>query len=92
MPPDFCNIATCAARVMLIEAGPRVLAGFAEGLAAYAQRSLERLGVEVELRQTVSARSSNRLVLGDRHHEAGTIIPPALTGTAAASHGRSGAA
>src|ERR1700693_6049123 len=40
--PDFRNIDTCTARVVLIEAGPRVLAGFAEELSAYAQRSLER--------------------------------------------------
>jgi NADH dehydrogenase len=45
--PDFRNIDTRTARVVLIEAGPRVLAGFAEELSAYAQRSLERLGVEV---------------------------------------------
>ena len=36
---------------MLIEAGPRVLAGFPEDLSAYAQRSLEKLGVEVVLGQ-----------------------------------------
>ena len=34
--------------MVLIEAGPRVLAGFPDDLSAYAQRSLERLGVEVD--------------------------------------------
>src|SRR5205823_5100627 len=52
--PDFRNIDTRAARVILVEAGPRVLAGFAADLSAYAQRSLKRLGVEVELDQPVS--------------------------------------
>src|SRR5262249_1462526 len=39
--PDFRHIDTRTARVVLIEAGPRVLAGFAEELSAYAQRALE---------------------------------------------------
>ena len=42
LPPDFRNIDTHKARVVLIEAGPRVLAGFADDLSAYAQRSLEK--------------------------------------------------
>src|SRR6201996_7891427 len=46
--PDFRNIDTRTARVVLIEAGPRVLAGFAEDLSAYAQRALQQLGVEIE--------------------------------------------
>ena len=37
LPPDFRNIDTHKARVVLIEAGPRVLAGFADDLSAYAQ-------------------------------------------------------
>ena len=41
LPPDFRNIDTHQARVVLIEAGPRVLAGFADDLSAYAQASLE---------------------------------------------------
>src|SRR5882757_4615398 len=40
LPPDFRNIDTHKARVVLVEAGPRVLAGFPEDLSAYAQRSL----------------------------------------------------
>jgi thioredoxin reductase len=72
--PDFRNIDTRTARVVLIEAGPRVLAGFAEDLSAYAQRSLERLGVEVELGQPVSECSSDRVVFGGRVLEARTII------------------
>src|ERR1700760_3282200 len=49
LPPDFRNIDTHKARVVLIEAGPRVLAGFSDDLSAYAQRSLKSLGVEVVL-------------------------------------------
>src|SRR4051794_31668224 len=54
LPPDFRNIDTHDARVLLIEAGPRVLAGFADDLSAYAQRSLEELGVEVVLGQAAT--------------------------------------
>src|SRR5439155_21682968 len=52
--PDFRNIDTDKARVVLIEAGPRVLAGFADELSAYAQRSLEEIGIEVMLNQPVT--------------------------------------
>lgn len=72
--PEFRNIDTRTARVVLIEAGPRVLAGFAEDLSAYAQRSLEHLGVEVELNQPVSECTADRVVFGSRQLEARTII------------------
>src|SRR3954464_3351831 len=54
LPPDFRNIDTHKARVGLIEAGARVLAGFPDDLSAYAQRALESLGVEVALGQAVT--------------------------------------
>ncbi|TIR97713.1 MAG: NAD(P)/FAD-dependent oxidoreductase, partial [Mesorhizobium sp.] len=41
---EFRNIDTRQARVVLIEAGDRVLANFAPELSAYAQKALERLG------------------------------------------------
>ncbi|MBM3600072.1 MAG: NAD(P)/FAD-dependent oxidoreductase [Alphaproteobacteria bacterium] len=44
---DFRHIDPRAARVILIEAGPRVLAAFPPSLSEQARRSLERLGVEV---------------------------------------------
>ncbi len=72
--PDFRNIDTRAARVVLIEAGPRVLAGFAEELSAYAQRALERLGVEVLLGQPVLECSAAGVVFGGRRLDARTII------------------
>src|SRR5215813_2586506 len=54
LPGDFRNIDTRKARVVLIEAGPRVLAGFADDLSAYAKESLEKIGVEVVLGQPVT--------------------------------------
>jgi NADH:ubiquinone reductase (H+-translocating) len=44
---DFRNIKPEAARIMLIEAGPRVLPAFSEAASHFAQERLERLGVEV---------------------------------------------
>ena len=74
LPRDFRNIDTRAARVVLIEAGPRVLAGFAEDLSAYAQRSLEKLGVEVVLGRPVSDCTAQGVVFYGERLEARTII------------------
>ena len=71
---DFRNIDTRKARVVLIEAGPRVLAGFADDLAAFAQTSLEKIGVEVVLGQAVTECSADGVVYGDKKLEARTII------------------
>src|SRR3981189_968224 len=49
LPPDFRNIDTHEARVVLIEAGPRGRAGFPADLSAYARRALESIGVDVIL-------------------------------------------
>lgn len=45
---DFRSIDPRTARVLLIEAGPRVLSAFSPGLSERAQRSLVRAGVEVK--------------------------------------------
>ena len=47
MPREFRRIDPAMARVVLIEAGPRVLPTFPEELSAVALRSLERMGVQV---------------------------------------------
>src|SRR5260370_38938982 len=49
LPPDFRNIDTQKARVVLIEAGPRVLAGFPDDLSPYAHTPLGIIGVEIAL-------------------------------------------
>ncbi len=74
LPPDFRNIDTHKARVVLIEAGPRVLAGFADDLSAYAQRSLESIGVEVVLGQAVTECSADHVVYGGNRLDTTTII------------------
>jgi NADH dehydrogenase len=74
LPPDFRNIDTGAARVVLIEAGPRVLGGYPDGLSDYALRSLQTLGVEVELGRAVSDCTAEAVVYGDRRLATRTII------------------
>ena len=44
---DFRSIDTTASRVVLVEAGPRVLATFPDELSASAERQLAKLGVDV---------------------------------------------
>ncbi len=74
LPADFRAIDTRKARIMLIEAGPRVLAGFAEDLSDYARRSLERLGVEVVLGQAVTECTGAGVVYGGKTLAAATVI------------------
>ena len=74
LPRDFRHIDTRKARVVLIEAGPRVLAGFPDDLSAYAQKSLEQLGVEVTLGEPVTECSADGVVYGGKKLEARTII------------------
>src|SRR5690242_20084805 len=74
LAPDFRNIDTHKARVVLIEAGPRVLAGFPDDLSAYAQRSLESIGVEVVLGQAVTECTADHVVYGGKRLDTTTII------------------
>jgi NADH dehydrogenase len=74
LPEDFRNIDTRETRVVLIEAGSRVLAGFPENLSAYAQCSLEKLGVEVALGEAVSDCNIDGVVYGNTELGAKTII------------------
>ena len=74
LPGDFRRIDTREARIVLIEAGPRVLPAFAKDLSAYAKHSLERLGVEVALGQPVSECSAEGVVFGGKPLAAATII------------------
>lgn len=52
---EFRHFDPTAARVLLVEAGTRVLPGFAASLSAAAQRQLERLGVTVRTGQPITA-------------------------------------
>jgi NADH:ubiquinone reductase (H+-translocating) len=74
LPREFRHIDTRKARVVLIEAGPRILPSFSEDLSAYAHASLERLGVQVQLRQAVSECSAQGVIYGGRPLAAKVIL------------------
>ncbi|MFZ5783125.1 MAG: NAD(P)/FAD-dependent oxidoreductase [Pseudomonadota bacterium] len=83
---DFRAINPRDARIVLVEAGERVLAAFPPGLSDAARRSLERLHVEVRLGQPVSRCDEAGVIVGDERIEAATIVWAA--GVAASSAGR----
>jgi NADH:ubiquinone reductase (H+-translocating) len=74
LPREYRHIDTRRARVVLIEAGARVLPTFTEELSAYAKRSLERLGVEVQLRQAVRECTQEGVIYGDQPLAAKVIL------------------
>ncbi|HEY7975322.1 MAG TPA: NAD(P)/FAD-dependent oxidoreductase, partial [Ktedonobacterales bacterium] len=71
---DFRAIDTAASRVLLIEAGPRLLPQFPGGLGKKAQGALRRLGVEVRLNAAVNQVDDDGVVVGDQHIRAQTVI------------------
>lgn len=74
LPREFRHIDTHRARVLLIEAGPRILPAFREDLAAYAARALERRGVEVLTGVPVTDCTAEGIMLGDKPIPSRTII------------------
>ncbi len=93
---DFRRIDPAMSRIILIEAGPRVLPTFPEKLSAVAKHSLERLGVEVRLGSAVTACDGDGVMLGTERIEARTIVWAAGVAASAAAewlgaaHDRSG--
>lgn len=71
---EFRKIDPKAARIVLIEAGPRVLATFPEPLSAAACRSLNRLGVETLFGNPVSVCDGEGVVVAGERIEAATVI------------------
>jgi NADH dehydrogenase len=74
LPEEFRHIDTRKARVVLIEAGPRILPSFTEDLSAYAHASLERLGVEIKLGRPVRDCSAEGVIFGDEPLAARVIL------------------
>lgn len=71
---DFRHIDPGRAEVVLLEAGPRILAAFPEDLSRYAADRLARLGVSVRTGQTVEAVSAEGVTVGGRLLPARTVI------------------
>jgi NADH dehydrogenase len=76
LPAEFRRIDTHAARVILVEAGPRLLPAFPEGLSGYAHQALERMGVEVRISAQVTNCDEAGVDLEEARIGAGTIIGP----------------
>ncbi|MDX3910704.1 MAG: NAD(P)/FAD-dependent oxidoreductase [Sphingobium sp.] len=71
---DFTYIDPRQARVVLCEAGGRLLAAFDPALSAYADEALEALGVEVRLGKAVQEIDANGLTVGDDRIDAGAVL------------------
>jgi len=82
---DFRAIDPTMSRIILIEAGPRVLPVFPERLSAVAKRSLERLGVEVRLGVRVTDCDAEGVKVGEERIESRTIVWAAGVAASAAA-------
>jgi len=71
---DFRVIDPKQTRVLLLEAGPRLLPNFPQELSHYTEAALRRLGVEVRLGKAVTRCGAEGVSLGEERIEAGTII------------------
>lgn len=71
---DFRHIDPRRARILLIEAAPRLLASFPQSLADYAKKELTRLGVTVMLGHPVENVTAEGASAGGQMIAAGTVI------------------
>ena len=71
---DFRTINPGSARIVLVEAGPRLLRQFDESLSNSAQRALEKLGAEVRLGSAVTGCDEAGISMGPERIETRTIM------------------
>jgi NADH:ubiquinone reductase (H+-translocating) len=71
---EFRSITPHCSRVILVEAGPRLLAGFPEKLSKRAVAAIRQLGVEVITGVRVESITAGRVSFGDHSIAAETII------------------
>jgi NADH:quinone reductase (non-electrogenic) len=71
---DFRRIDPRTARIVLIEAGPRVLPALSQDLSDYARASLEKMGVDVRTDTRVTGCDKGGVDLASGRLDAGTII------------------
>jgi NADH dehydrogenase len=74
LPADFRRIDIRRARVVLVEAGPRLLPAFSEKHSAYAMQALESAGVEVRLGHPVTHVDAAGVIIGDERIAATTVL------------------
>jgi NADH dehydrogenase len=71
---DFRAIDPREARILLVEAGPRILPAFSEELSTRAQEALARLGVEIRRSQPVTGIGEGFVQIGAERLAAETVI------------------
>jgi NADH dehydrogenase len=71
---DFRRIDPRQSRILLIEAGPRILPAFPPKLSDYARKALEKAGVEIRTSAPVTRCDDHGVALGDERIEAATVI------------------
>ena len=71
---DFRHIDPTRARVILVEAGPRILSAFPEDLSAYAVTALEGLGVTVRTGTTVEKIAPGAVTIGGEVVRTGCVV------------------
>jgi len=71
---DFRSIQPERTRVLLIEAGPRILPAFSDKLSKLAARDLEKLGVQIWTSTRVTRISEGSVELGNESVKARTVI------------------
>ena len=86
LPREFRRIDPTTARILLLEAGPRVLSNLHEELSISARRQLERLGVTVWTGKAVTDVGAGYVQVGDERITARTVLWAA--GVAASPLGR----
>lgn len=74
LPQEFRHIDTRKARIILVEAGPRILPTFDAGLSAYAHKALETLGVEVQVGAPVMLCTAEGVTIGEKFLPCRTIV------------------
>ncbi|HEY2816833.1 MAG TPA: NAD(P)/FAD-dependent oxidoreductase [Casimicrobiaceae bacterium] len=74
LPPDFRRIDPRSARILLIEAGSRILPAFPPELSAYAEKVLERMGVEILTSSPVTNCDRHGVEIKGELVSAGTVI------------------
>ncbi|HKU25792.1 MAG TPA: NAD(P)/FAD-dependent oxidoreductase [Candidatus Sulfotelmatobacter sp.] len=71
---DFRHIDPTSSRILLFEAGPRILPTYPEHLSRKAHEHLESLGIEIHTNARVTNVDSEGIVAGEQRFQAGTVL------------------
>jgi len=71
---EFRNIEPSAARIILVESGPRLLSTFPEQLSMHAKDSLRKLGVEVRVNSRVRGIDDAGVTIDEQKLQARTVL------------------